>query len=119
MGETEEEFGSRSDRAGARRRLIETTLPSGQSMLVWATIAPSTEEQDIAALDYDFQPVLDTMGHLAGALRQSLSTLLPSKATVEFGVDIAAESGKLTALLVGGSAAAHVTVTLEWEHPRS
>jgi len=39
------------------------------------------------------------------------------KASVEFGVEIAASTGKVSALLVQGSGKANLKITLEWEKP--
>jgi hypothetical protein len=43
-----------------------------------------------------------------------LKAARPSKTTVEFKVGFAVESGKLTALWVGGKGEASLTVTMEW-----
>jgi hypothetical protein len=59
--------------------------------------------------------VMQTIEGFAETLQQSLSKLKPQKATVEFGVEIGAESGQLTALIVKGTGSANLKVTLEWE----
>jgi hypothetical protein len=38
----------------------------------------------------------------------------PRKSSIEFGIDIAAEEGKLFAVIVKGEAKANIKVTLEW-----
>jgi hypothetical protein len=43
-----------------------------------------------------------------------LQKVKPSKATVEFGVEISAESGNLTTLIVKGGGKVHLNITLEW-----
>ncbi len=39
----------------------------------------------------------------------------PKKATVKFGMELAIESGQLTAVIVKGSGKANLEITLEWE----
>lgn len=41
----------------------------------------------------------------------------PSKASVEFGVEVGFEAGKVTGLLIQGSGKANLQITLEWEKP--
>ena len=40
---------------------------------------------------------------------------MPTRASVEFGVEVAVDAGKLTALLVNGNTTGSLKVTLEWE----
>jgi hypothetical protein len=47
-------------------------------------------------------------------LEHSYSTVQPSKATVEFGIELGIEPGKLTALLVQGTSKANLKINLEW-----
>jgi hypothetical protein len=53
------------------------------------------------------------------AITQSMNAVLqrvePRRASVEFGVDVGVESGGLTALIVKGTGAATLKITLEWE----
>ncbi len=39
----------------------------------------------------------------------------PKKATLKFGMEIAVESGALTAVIVKGSGKANLEITFEWE----
>jgi hypothetical protein len=41
----------------------------------------------------------------------------PKKATVKFGMELAIESGQLTAVIVKGSGKGNLEITLEWEVP--
>ncbi|MGH3040162.1 MAG: CU044_2847 family protein, partial [Gaiellaceae bacterium] len=43
----------------------------------------------------------------------------PDKAVVELGLDLALESGALTALIVKGKGSAALTITLEWTSGQS
>lgn len=61
-----------------------------------------------------FQQVTDTIKSMAKSLVAMWNEVQPSKASVEFGIEVGFEPGNLTAMLVKGSGKAHLTVTLEW-----
>lgn len=61
------------------------------------------------------EEALTTIGDVAALVRDKLDTVVPTKATVEFGVSFAVQGGKLTALVFDGKADASLTVTLEWD----
>lgn len=44
----------------------------------------------------------------------ALEKVKPRSASVEFGLEVSFEEGKLTALLVQGSGTASVNITLQW-----
>jgi len=48
------------------------------------------------------------------AIAEPINRAKPSKATVKFGMELAVESGKLTAMLVKGSGKANLEISLEW-----
>jgi hypothetical protein len=56
---------------------------------------------------------------ICSVVRRAIEKLTPNKATVEFGIEVAVESGKLTSLLVKGSGTANLKITLEWTHTQS
>ncbi len=45
---------------------------------------------------------------------RTLKRVKPSKAIVEFGIEIAASEGRLIAVVVKGDAKANLKITLEW-----
>jgi hypothetical protein len=47
-------------------------------------------------------------------LTTALKKVKPKKASVEFGLEVAVESGKLTTLLVKGTGTANLKIALEW-----
>lgn len=49
-------------------------------------------------------------------IAEPLQKVKPKKASVKFGMEMALESGQLTALVVKGSGKANLEITLEWEH---
>ena len=62
-----------------------------------------------------FDEISSTIEGIAKTVVTTLRKIRPSKGIVEFGLQIAVESGKLTTLLVKGSGAASLKITLEWE----
>ncbi|MFF8375545.1 CU044_2847 family protein [Streptomyces sp. NPDC015661] len=62
----------------------------------------------------DLSAVTDALASFAGRIGEALHEAAPDRATVEFGCQLGLDSGKLTALVVQGSANASLRVTLEW-----
>lgn len=80
----------------------------------------TTGERDVAARQHlfsaeDFDAIIQTIEGFADRLHTALSNAKPNRAAVEFGIEIGAESGKLTALIVKGSGSANLTIRLEWD----
>src|SRR2546427_2144086 len=70
---------------------------------------------DVSALDHlDFSGVTDAIETVARSVKASIDTIKPDTASVEFGVQVAVKSGRLTGLLVEGSGQASLKVTLGW-----
>jgi len=61
-----------------------------------------------------FNDVALTITSLAHSLSGAIAAAKPQKASVEFGVEVAVESGQLTALIVKGGAKANLKITLTW-----
>ena len=62
----------------------------------------------------DLSSALDTLSELGAITVDKLKAAKPTRATVEFRLGFALESGRLTAMIVGGRGEASLTVTLEW-----
>jgi hypothetical protein len=92
---------------------LPVTLPNGTTIRVEAS---RFGEQKVAAIDatLKFQPVIDALEGISGALLEGIKKVEPKKATLEFGLEVAVEAGQLTALLVKGSGTSTLKVTLEW-----
>jgi fructose-bisphosphate aldolase class 1 len=56
-----------------------------------------------------------TIASFSASMAERLSTIKAKKVAVEFGIEIAIESGQLTALLAKGSATTSLKITIEWE----
>jgi hypothetical protein len=72
------------------------------------------EEYIALGLPPAFDEISTTIEGIAKTVVTTLRKIRPSKGTVEFGLQIAVEAGHLTTLLVKGSGAASLKITLEW-----
>jgi hypothetical protein len=61
-----------------------------------------------------FQQVTNTIKSMAKSFAAMWNEVQPSKASIEFGIEVGFEPGNLTALLIKGSGKGHLTVTVEW-----
>jgi hypothetical protein len=95
-----------------RQELIPIKLANGSEIRVAATMLGG--EEDVAFKLLSFDEVTNTIEGIAGSLNAALQKVKPKKASVEFGLEVAVESGKLTSLLVNGSGTATLKITLEW-----
>ena len=76
-------------------------------------------QRQVSSEILDFRQVTDVIEKISQTLVQPLKKAGPKKATVEFGIAVGLESGKLTALWVKGHGTANLTVKLEWENPQA
>jgi hypothetical protein len=75
------------------------------------------EERDIAAVKPDMTEVIRALRAFSGSLAESLRESRATRFTIEFGCEIALETGQLVAVLGKASAKSTLKVTLEWEQP--
>jgi hypothetical protein len=66
-----------------------------------------------------FDGVRNTIGAIASSLTGALDDAKPDEASLEFGLELAVKSGKLTGLLVEGSGTTSLKVTLTWKGSKS
>jgi hypothetical protein len=90
---------------------LSMTLSNGKVIRVEATIIG---ERPVASSAFPVSELMSTIESLASELDATLQKIKPKKAAVKFGLEVAFESGKLTALLVKGSTKANLELTLEW-----
>ncbi|MGY4155518.1 hypothetical protein ACVINW_001360 [Bradyrhizobium sp. USDA 4461] len=62
-----------------------------------------------------FSDVLDGIEAITGELGSLLKRVAPSKASIEFSIEVGIESGKLTALLVKGTGKANFKIAMSWD----
>lgn len=91
---------------------ISLELANGYTVQVEAT---STGRQDVAFESKAFKEVTEALGGIVDELSATIHKAMPTKATVKFGIDVALESGQLTAAIVKGSGKANLEITLEWD----
>jgi hypothetical protein len=94
-------------------------LGSGMTMHVEATVLRNysgSKLQDVSfgPGELQFQKVTSLLNRLSNLTLEAIKQAAPTKAGVEFGIDIAVESGELTALLVKGEAKGNLKISLEW-----
>ena len=95
-----------------RTEIVRATLANGAIASVQATALGG--EESVAFNLPSFDDVSNSIEAIAESLGTAIQRAKPKKATVEFGVEIAYESGQLTALMVKGTENANLKITLEW-----
>jgi hypothetical protein len=95
-----------------KTEIVNTQLANGAILRVQATRLGG--EEDVAFTLPSFQGVTDAIEGIATTIVTTLQQVHPRKASVEFGLSLALESGQLTALLVKGSGTSNLKVALEW-----
>jgi len=95
------------------KRVETVALPDGKLMQI--EISGGTGYQEVGATDgFNFEDVTRVLESLGASLDASLARMKPTKASIEFGMGVALESGKLTTLICQGKTNANFTVRLEW-----
>jgi Trypsin-co-occurring domain 1 len=92
--------------------MVKTTLPNGATLYVETNLLGGEEEVSITLPE--FNEVAHVLEGVAQSLVGALQKTKPRKASIEFGLEVALESGQLTALLVKGTGTSNLKVTLEW-----
>ncbi|MEV8585806.1 CU044_2847 family protein [Streptomyces sp. NPDC051180] len=77
-------------------------------------LGPEWEPEGIGDRMPDLSAVTEALSSFAGRIGEALHQASPDRATVEFGCQLGLDAGRLTALVVQGSANASLRVTLEW-----
>ncbi len=62
------------------------------------------------------QEVKNAIEGISNTVKSSLDKAKPSKASVQFGIELGYESGELTAMIVKGQGKANLNITLEWDY---
>ncbi|WP_405643860.1 CU044_2847 family protein [Streptomyces sp. NBC_00019] len=62
-----------------------------------------------------FDAVTDSLQGVGAAIVDSMERIRPSKATVEFGLELAVKGGGLVGIFVDTGSKASLKITLEWE----
>lgn len=98
-------------------KAVPLRLPNGVEIQVEAT-AWDAVDSDVAfeniteALHLDkLQGAIEGIAEL---VTEAMKKVAPTKASVEFSLEVGLESGQLTALWVKGTGKANLTITMEW-----
>lgn len=91
---------------------IPVQLPNGA--IVKVEVA-STGKEDVGFDVKKFQPVADAIEGILQMIAAPIQKAKPKKASVKFGMELALESGQLTAIIVNGSGKGNLEILLEWE----
>ncbi|NJL40544.1 MAG: hypothetical protein HC899_30225 [Leptolyngbyaceae cyanobacterium SM1_4_3] len=100
--------------AESRSDTVPVQLPNGAVVKVEVA---STGREDVGFDVKQFQPVADMIEGIVQMIAAPIQKVKPKKATVKFGMELAIESGQLTAVIVKGSGKGNLEITLEWEAP--
>jgi len=100
-------------------RTITLQLPNGASVIaevetVRGRLSDAEEEVVDIKQTFHLAEIESAIEGIAGVVAAALAKVKPTKAAVEFGIEVGLESGKLTALLVKGAAKSNLKITLEW-----
>ncbi len=96
-------------------RVVPVKLADGTIVRISATSLGGDEDVANMKQAFSFDQITNTIESVARELSSCVDRVKPEKASVEFGVEIAVESGNLTALIVKGAAKGNLKITLEWE----
>jgi hypothetical protein len=87
------------------------TLPNGAA--VYVKVEPAMSKG--RPVPTDFSSVSGTIEGIATSVIAVWNKVKPSKATVEFGLELEGGTGGVLALFADAKSSAHLTVTLEWD----
>lgn len=100
------------DFAESRSNTVPVQLPNGAVVKVEVA---STGKEDVGFDVKQFQPVADAIEGVVQMIAAPIQKVKPKKASVKFGMELAIESGQLTAVIVKGSGKGNLEILLEWE----
>jgi hypothetical protein len=93
---------------------IPVTLANGATIRFQVS-QPEAGPMDVADIGaLPFKQVTEALREIVAELKETLDRVKPDKASVKFGVEIAAKPGDLTTLIVKGSGKGNLEITLEW-----
>lgn len=95
----------------SRSETVPVQLPNGSIVKIEVTVIG---REDVSFSEIQFQPIADAIEGVIQMIAAPIQKVKPKKATVKFGMELAIESGALTAVIVKGSGKANLEITLEW-----
>jgi uncharacterized protein YoxC len=91
---------------------VKVTLANGTTVIVQAQSLAG--EAPVGIKSVPFEKIVGAVEGVTQSLTKVWEKAKPSRATVEFGVDFAWDTGELLAMFVDGSTTASMKITLEW-----
>lgn len=92
---------------------VSVQLPNGAITKVEVT---AIGREDVKFGVKQFQPIADVIEGIVEMIAIPIQKAKPQKAVVKFSIELALESGELTAVIVKGSSKANLEIALEWEN---
>ena len=99
----------------SQKKSVELPVALSNGSVILARIHQVDREEEVSFKDYLLADSLNSLKSLVGDIIGPLSALKCEKVTVELNMGLAIEAGKLTSLLVEGSAEAAYKVTVEFK----
>ena len=95
----------------SRSESVPVQLPNGA---VGKFEITQTGRENVSFDKKEFQPVADAIEGVVQMIASPIQKVKPRKASVRFGMELAIESGQLTAIVVKEAGKANLEITLEW-----
>ncbi|MEJ3750059.1 CU044_2847 family protein [Actinomycetes bacterium KLBMP 9797] len=95
--------------------LLRIELPTGQQ--VWANVSangPADVSLPQAMHKLDLEDLRNTIAGVTQSVHAAIETVQPDQLSVEFGVELAMKTGKLTSVLAEVSGNASLKITMSW-----
>jgi len=101
-----------------KKDIVEIKLDNNTTILAEVLVKNNNGREKIASeiAEKKFSDFSNTVGKIASETLKPLKQINAKKLTIKMGMNIGVESGKLTALLVEGSANANIEITIEWSN---
>ncbi|MBQ1019821.1 hypothetical protein KBX71_18410 [Micromonospora sp. D93] len=95
-------------------KLVQVELPTGDLIWAWVAVDGPTNVASGVLQKLDVEDLRKTVRGVSTSLPEAVNDLVPDAVQVEFGLELALKSGKLTSVLAEAGATASVKVTLTW-----
>jgi hypothetical protein len=95
--------------------LLRIVLPTGQQL--WANVSadgPADVSLPQAIHKLDLEDLRNTIEGVAQSIHAAVESVRPDQLSLEFGVELAMKTGKLTSVLAEVSGSASLKITMSW-----
>ncbi|WP_017716948.1 CU044_2847 family protein [Kamptonema formosum] len=101
--------------SGAERtEIVRVKLPNGQEVNIEARMLGGSQKISSSSQILSLDNLTNSIEGIAAAIVNHLQQVKPTKTSVKLGLEVALESGQLTALIVKGSSKGNLEITMEW-----